>query len=126
MTKQEIGPRQEVLLQALESGEYEQDKGQLRSPIGFCCLGVACDKSELGEWDEDYVFCVSAEREKARLALSTSVIEYYGFHSEAGCDVFSVDDNEHLVHMNDELNKTFPEIAQVIRENPQNYFREVK
>lgn len=28
---------------ALRSGEYTQDTGQLRSSHGFCCLGVACE-----------------------------------------------------------------------------------
>lgn len=28
---------------ALRSGEYKQELGQLRSPAGFCCLGVLCN-----------------------------------------------------------------------------------
>lgn len=41
---------------ALRSGEYEQTKGALRRDggdsgrVGYCCLGVACDVSGLGEW----------------------------------------------------------------------------
>lgn len=43
---------------ALRSGNYEQTDGQLRKEddegvVGFCCLGVACDISELGTWDEN-------------------------------------------------------------------------
>ena len=38
------------LVEALESEEYTQTTGQLRSEYGFCCLGVACDISGLGEW----------------------------------------------------------------------------
>lgn len=30
-------------IDALRSGEYQQAKGSLRKPEGFCCLGVACD-----------------------------------------------------------------------------------
>lgn len=35
---------------ALESGEYRQARKTLRTKDGFCCLGVACDVSGLGEW----------------------------------------------------------------------------
>lgn len=37
-------------LEALESGKYPQASHKLRTPLGFCCLGVACDISGLGEW----------------------------------------------------------------------------
>lgn len=33
----------EEFLSALESGEYEQTKGQLCNNKGYCCLGVACE-----------------------------------------------------------------------------------
>ena len=40
---------------ALRSGEYEQGKGNLKTADGkFCCLGVACEISELGEWNGRY------------------------------------------------------------------------
>lgn len=45
-------------IEALESGRFRQTKGTLRresetqvsNPIGFCCLGVACEISQAGEW----------------------------------------------------------------------------
>ena len=40
---------------ALRSGEWHQVKNALRkkskASVGFCCLGVACEMSKLGEWD---------------------------------------------------------------------------
>ena len=48
MTK--LTEAQEEWLVALESGEYKQGRGRLRDDNGFCCLGVACDLSGLGEW----------------------------------------------------------------------------
>lgn len=30
-------------IEALRSGKYKQDKYQLQTSKGFCCLGVACD-----------------------------------------------------------------------------------
>ncbi len=40
-------------IEALNSGEYKQGKKGLRLANGsYCCLGVLCDISGLGEWDE--------------------------------------------------------------------------
>jgi hypothetical protein len=35
---------------ALRSGRYAQGKGMLRDVDNYCCLGVLCDISGLGEW----------------------------------------------------------------------------
>ena len=43
----------EQWIEALRSGKYEQAKGILRDVDDnnkFCCLGVACEISGLGEW----------------------------------------------------------------------------
>lgn len=39
-------------VRALRSGEYNQTQGALQDRKGFCCLGVLCDISGLGHWDE--------------------------------------------------------------------------
>lgn len=46
---------------ALRSGEYWQGYGVLRTPVTqvvqtykYCCLGVACDISGVGEWYGDF------------------------------------------------------------------------
>lgn len=38
-------------IKALRSGKYDQARGRLRTPDGYCCLGVACDllKDEIPE-----------------------------------------------------------------------------
>jgi hypothetical protein len=44
------------LVEALESGNYQQARGYLRvlnsdgTAKGYCCLGVACDISGVGRW----------------------------------------------------------------------------
>lgn len=38
------------LCDVLESGKYQKGKRQLRDGDTYCCLGVACDLSGLGEW----------------------------------------------------------------------------
>jgi len=39
---------------ALRSGKYKQGTGRLRDGDMYCCLGIACDISGLGEWIEDW------------------------------------------------------------------------
>ena len=39
-------------VKALRSGKYKQGRGELREEDRFCCLGVLCDLSKLGEWEE--------------------------------------------------------------------------
>jgi len=36
-------------LDALRSGEYEQGQAYLRTPKGYCCLGVLCDLAAKAE-----------------------------------------------------------------------------
>src|SRR3990167_8725500 len=45
------------LVAALRSGKYKRGIGRLRSEDGkkFCCLGVACDISGVGEWKKDWL-----------------------------------------------------------------------
>jgi hypothetical protein len=37
---------------ALRSGKYPQTTHNLKTEQGFCCLGVLCDISGVGEWDD--------------------------------------------------------------------------
>jgi hypothetical protein len=49
-SKAEVRANRLRWLAALESGEYEQTDGHLRHGDRFCCLGVACDVFDDGEW----------------------------------------------------------------------------
>ena len=50
MTKEELRKK---WIEALRSGQYEQGKYCLRDKNDrFCCLGVLCDISDLGEWED--------------------------------------------------------------------------
>lgn len=95
---------------ALRSGAYPQTPGCLQDPTGFCCLGVACDiaaKHGGSEWDY-------TKREQPTIngewgcvtAPMAAFIRGEGPPSICG----------DLVHMNDELRKTFDEIAAFIEE----------
>lgn len=75
-------------VEALRSGEYQKDTGRLRTPEGYCCLGVLTDLylQETGEtWDIDsvefgyYIGKMSPQR----YVLPDSVVEWAGLSSIA-------------------------------------------
>ena len=40
-------------IKAMRSKKYKQATGALKRENGYCCLGVLCDISKQGEWEED-------------------------------------------------------------------------
>jgi len=52
-TAEEQTEHRKQWVEALRSGKYQQGKGRLRNGDKFCCLGVACDISGLGQWIKD-------------------------------------------------------------------------
>jgi hypothetical protein len=67
-------------VEALRSDEYVQGKCTLRGeapdrPERFCCLGVACDLSGLGEWSGT-AYCVGGH--SSATTLPRPVADWYG------------------------------------------------
>jgi hypothetical protein len=89
---------------ALRSGQFKQGRGSLRNGNQYCCLGVLCVISGLGEWeswwesqmafryDGDASTCYPPLAFAAAIGLSTGRMSLYG-------------------HMNDGDELTFGEIA---------------
>lgn len=125
---------------ALESGEYEQGKRQLKSIDNkFCCLAVLCDIDDYVVWYED----ISLDEEDdydGRLAYHISAYppssilnkyhlddklddiladkkdEYYTWCRENEVDpVITGDIKSHLVYLNDEEGLSFSQIAEFLR-----------
>lgn len=81
------------LVDALRSGRYKQVKDALRIDDSYCCLGVACDISGLGEWkgtniyDDDGRFVETQWSYRLPNGVAHSsvlpppVAYYYGFES---------------------------------------------
>lgn len=96
---------------ALRSGKYEQTKGHLHTPEGFCCLGVACDISpDLGGWaregDADYYpYEIAGVSE----FLPDEAVELYRLTTDGGAR----ENEDSLAGLNDR-GDTFAEIADVI------------
>jgi len=116
--KQELTDAQESWIQALESGKYNQGNSVLNRDNNFCCLGVACDlhkenltvtqPSEAKAVWYDGDNCYAPEYIVGKLGLIDNVGE--------SNDV----DLKSLTVLNDE-GKSFAEIAEILRSNPECY-----
>lgn len=103
-------------VEALRSGQYpQQTDGWLRTDDGFCCLGVLCDLSGAGEWEEERMQTKRGESGYPYKAGQTVGVVFLPL----GLDklVGLLYDGQHdLAEMND-TGKTFAEIADWIEAN---------
>lgn len=121
---QDLGPNQQRWLDALESDEYPQGKNALNTGNGFCCLGVACeifktDSVEMGECSDGITYNDNWE------TAPRFVIEALGLYGELGEAAPCTMANK-LATLNDDENRTFREIAAIIKTEPGVYFKEAK
>lgn len=124
--KQELGPNQLEWIEALESGKFEQGyDGYLCIDNKYCCLGVACevlldedakDGTNVISWFGEFVIAPKQLTEKLKL---------HTFNGATPTCTKSHDATVHdsLVFMNDREKRSFKEIAQILREYPEEYFR---
>lgn len=75
MTREELLRR---WVEALRSGAYEQGRKQLRAGDKFCCLGVLCDLSGKGAWNQAGRYTAEGEASLMYAPLSVT--------SDAGMD----------------------------------------
>ncbi len=113
-----LGPLQTKWIAALRSGEYAQDRSQLKSARGYCCLGVACvvlgldfRRTPLGAYE-------TKGRETAELPYSAMVT--LGLDSKSGHPVGG-GIGRTLAKMNDD-GESFAYIADVLETKPEEYF----
>lgn len=124
-------------VEALESGNYQQVDGQLKSKVndkqcGYCCLGVLCDlyikETGKGKWQKaadgshDRKF-VGNKSESA--VLPKEVMQWAGIKSAEGelkvpvsYGILGDESNQanSLVSLNDDARFKFKQIAKVIKE----------
>lgn len=116
-----LGPNQEKWLAALESGEWKQGRGKLRSDDDnrFCCLGVGADVAKL-EWVKTAHghFAVLGEIGQAPQTLQDWLGLRDSLGSAVGLDIC-------LTEMNDN-GKSFKKIAKFVRGNAEAVFKESK
>lgn len=105
------------LAAALRSGKYKQGKLTLRNKKDeFCCLGVACDISGLGEWTSqfDCWFYEVSETDKENAILPRAVMKWLGFNYKRGNHRQGSNPTS-LVEMNDH-GATFDQIAAILED----------
>lgn len=100
---------------ALESDDYKQGTGQLRTKKGsFCCLGVLCNLHA-----QDHPEIASKEKRKTiyldREDLpAAEVINWAGLSNE---NPYIKDHRDNLAGLNDSGGFTFKDIAKIIRKH---------
>ncbi|MBI2724617.1 MAG: hypothetical protein HYX42_00035 [Polaromonas sp.] len=101
-------------VKALRSGEYEQAKKYLRTPDGFCCLGVLCDlhaKETGNKWSEDGAYLDD------KTHVPQLVCDWSGLVRGGSIEIVVGKNKTWLTDHNDGLNttpRTFKEIADAI------------
>lgn len=129
VSKEEYERRRKLWTAALRSGEYQQIKRQLRSPNGFCCLGVACDvavKNGLSvRIEEELTLSVPMYRyDGSSAVLPYSVVRWYGLSDVEGGFWEPNDKRSCLYRKNDTDELPFGEIAALIDSKPRNLFED--
>jgi hypothetical protein len=104
-------------VEALRSGKYEQAAQALRRGQGFCCLGVACDISGVGEWS-GAAYVVDTFDASASI-LPRAVRDWLGL-AHVGAEYGDRDgiDGKQLTAKNDS-GATFAELADIIESEPE-------
>src|SRR5688572_25287944 len=98
MLKEPYQSRVLAWIKALESGDFKQTAAQLRNLSGHCCLGVGCEKSNVGEWSLKYGNYYYGDN---LVDLPDNVQDFYGFVTTAGT-FYRRDVKHDLSSLNDE------------------------
>jgi hypothetical protein len=103
---------------ALRSGEYGQTKNELTNGRNFCCLGVACEISGLGEWvdGEETAWAYKVGSDVNGSVLPELVCKWLGLRTDQGWH--SITDSVSLATLND-AGKKFSTIADLIESEPE-------
>ena len=130
----------ESWIKALRSGKYKQGRRQLRSGDKYCCMGVLCDISGFGKWEnrsdidaignDNYSYVVDVyvggdkveEKQRESFYIPDIVATLAGI-APRGRGLSS--NEKSLTYMNDFLELSFMEIADWLEGKlPKDYFDE--
>lgn len=90
---------------ALLFGGYKQTQGTLKDSKGFCCLGVLCDISGLGQWED------STYQTKTGCWHGICHTEVLGLQMPASQTEYRVGELHYLADLNDRKDYSFKQIA---------------
>ena len=119
-TPEEQKENRKKWVDALRLGEYKQAKQALKTDEGYCCLGVACDISGLGEWQDIHYAVMNSNGvlKRSAVGLPVPVMSSLGLSFQDGSWGFD-DKVQSLSKLNDQ-GATFEEIANIIESEPEN------
>lgn len=102
-------------VKALRSGKFKQGKHKLYDPKTdtYCCLGVLTHINKEHLSTTDFTKVYSGELE----ALTGSLLVHTGVQDPIGEYVCPEGFEDNLARINDEANKSFAEIADIIEQN---------
>lgn len=128
-----LGPLQEAWSKSLEKHPERQMKNKLGERTGdtylACCLGVAGLIAGVLEWDTVDNLCVKGAPGEITALTNESYLAI-GLRSPTGTpyDQFSQNSEEgfHALSYLNDNGSTWPEIAAILREHPEQYFTEPK
>lgn len=113
------------LADALDSGKYAQGDAALRTKNDkFCCLGVACDISGLGQWvlsgtsSLNYKYEVVGDNDfsaQGTALLTPAMCRWLGTSNEGRFTYPGSEDVQTLTNINDSGKFTFSQIADILR-----------
>jgi len=120
-TPEEQAEHRKQWVAALRSGKYQQGEKRLRTGDKFCCLGVACDVSGLGQWVEAIEYDDDGNVvENVQVYSTGSIIASHRFngvltdwYGVRGADVYFDGEYELLTVANDN-GYSFEKIAELI------------
>jgi len=95
-------------LKAKRNGKkvYRKAKGSLRHRGGYCCLGVLCNISKLGKWDEDNYYITEKDLDNTELPKDVSCWAK-----------ISPDEEIDLIRLNDDHDKGWKQVIAYIENN---------
>lgn len=118
-------PAQKDWITSLRRGRYKQAKDHLHTPEGFCCLGVGVMRAKKA--GRKVRFDVFNKLAGSDLSSQPNVQAYLGLRGTTGQCIkpylfrgkVHTDD---LTKLNDDLDASFKEIADVLEQNPEAFF----
>lgn len=122
----ELGKNQKKWVEALKSGKFKQGRNKLddlnEGEHYYCCLGVACVIAE-----EEGVEVTKVEGRFLGLSLASQpeVANWLDIYNELGNSKKSLLEMS-LSELNDSSRITFKQIADIIEQEPENYFNSPK
>jgi hypothetical protein len=122
--KSKLTAPQKAWLEALRSGKYKQGAYRLKDSLtnGFCCLGVLCEISNQGGFDnKDNYVCDETYADATQYStqwVPKKVQDWIGLRSSIG----ALRIGESLTGFNDAEGLTFSQIADVIERRAEELF----